>query len=255
MGGVGRAPEVRAVDAMAAHVTVVRAALAAVVRAALAAVVRAAPAAVARAALAAVVRAALAAVVRAAPAAGVRVEAELVVEAEPVTAVTAPGLGVLVPVMGAMVPVALVLLVTVATGRLVAAPRVAGAVVPRRDAVRVPQVGLVEPVAVRPDLMKADARPAEEVRVVRRVDRVVRRAARVVRVVTGGSVVHRAPARTVRAALVRRALRATTPVHRARGHIPSGSQLRISRMTSRRRSSIGRRAPACGPWPRTTRTA
>ena len=182
------------------------------------------------------------------PGAGVRVEAELVVEAEPVTAVTAPGLGVLVPVMGAMVPVALVLQVTVATGRLVAAPRVAGAVVPRRDAVRVPQVGLVEPVAVRPDLMKADARPAEEVRVVRRVDRVVR-------VVTGGSVVHRAPARTVRAALVRRALRATTPVHRARGHIPSGSQPRISRMTSRRRSSIGRRAPACGPWPRTTRTA
>src|SRR5665647_2246850 len=245
MGGVGRAPEVRAVDAMAAHVTVVRAALAAVVRAALAAVARAAPAAVARAAPAAVVRAVAAMV----PGAGVRVEAE------PVTAVTAPGLGVLVPVMGAMVPVALVLLVTVATGRLVAAPRVAGAVVPRRDAVRVPQVGLVEPVAVRPDLMKADARPAEEVRVVRRVDRVVRRAARVVRVVTGGSVVHRAPARTVRAALVRRALRATTPVHRARGHIPSGSQPRISRMTSRRRSSIGRRAPACGPWPRTTRTA
>ena len=231
-------------DAMAAHVTEVRAAPAAVVRAALAAVVRAAPAAVARAALAAVVRAVAAMV----PGAGVRVEAELVVEAEPVTAVTAPGLGVLVPVMGAMVPVALVLLVTVATGRLVAAPRVAGAVVPRRDAVRVPQVGLVEPVAVRPDLMKADARPAEEVRVVRRVDRVVR-------VVTGGSVVHRAPARTVRAALVRRALRATTPVHRARGHIPSGSQPRISRMTSRRRSSIGRRAPACGPWPRTTRTA
>src|SRR5665648_312186 len=222
MGGVGRAPEVRAVDATVA---------------------RAAPAAVVRAVAAMV------------PGAGVRVEAELVVEAEPVTAVTAPGLGVLVPVMGAMVPVALVLLVTVATGRLVAAPRVAGAVVPRRDAVRVPQVGLVEPVAVRPDLMKADARPAEEVRVVRRVDRVVRRAARVVRVVTGGSVVHRAPARTVRAALVRRALRATTPVHRARGHIPSGSQPRISRMTSRRRSSIGRRAPACGPWPRTTRTA
>src|SRR5665648_1227701 len=95
MGGVGRAPEVRAVDAMAAHVTVVRAALAAVVRAA--------PAAVARAVAAMV------------PGAGVRVEAELVVEAEPVTAVTAPGLGVLVPVMGAMVPVALVLLVTVAT--------------------------------------------------------------------------------------------------------------------------------------------
>src|SRR5665647_2884313 len=144
MGGVGRAPEVRAVDAMAAHVTVVRAAPAAVVRAAPAAVVRAAPAAVVRAVAAMV------------PGAGVRVEAELVVEAEPVT--------------GAIVPVALVLLVTVATGRLVAAPRVAGAMVPRRDAVRVPQVGLVEPVAVRPDLMKADARPAEEVRVVRRVD-------------------------------------------------------------------------------------
>src|SRR5665811_667730 len=106
MGAVGRAPEVRAVDAMAAHVMVVRAAPAAVVRAVAAMV----------------------------PGAGVRVEAELVVEAEPVTAVTAPGLGVLVPVMGAMVPVALVLLVTVATGRLVAAPRVAGAVVPRRDA-------------------------------------------------------------------------------------------------------------------------
>src|SRR5665647_1848943 len=54
---------------MAAHVTVVRAALAAVVRAA--------PAAVARAVAAMV------------PGAGVRVEAELVVEAEPVTAVTA----------------------------------------------------------------------------------------------------------------------------------------------------------------------
>lgn len=228
MGGVGRVPEVRAVDAMAAHVTVVGAVPGAEVRAAPAAEV---------------------------PGAGVRVEAELVVAAVPVTAVTAPGRGVLVPVRGAMVPVALVLLVTVATGRLVAAPRVAGAIVPRRDAVRVPQVGPVEPVAAMPDLMKADARPAQEVRVVRRVAQVVRREARVVRPVTGGSVVHRAPARTVRAALVRRAPRAPTPAYLARGHIPSGSQPRISRMTSGRRSSIGRRAPACGPWPRTTRTA
>lgn len=213
--------------AMVAHVTVVRAAPAAEVRAVAAMV----------------------------PGAGVRVEAELVVAALPVTAVTAPDLGVLAPVMGAMVPVALVLLVTGATVRVVAAPRVAGAMVPRRDAVAVPQVGLVEPVAATPDLMKADARPAQEVPVVRRVAQVVRRVDRVVRVVTGGAVVDRAPAWTVRAALARRALRATTPVHRARGHIPSGSQPRISRMTSRRRTSIGRRAPACGPWPRTTRTA
>ena len=150
--------------------------------------------------------------------------------------------------MGVMVPVALVLLVTGATVRVLAAPLITGAMVPRRDAVGVPQVGLVEPMAATPDLMKADARPAQEVRVVRPV-------AQVVRVVTGGAAVHRAPVRTVRAALARRALRATTPAHLGRGHIPSGSQPRISRMTSWRRTSIGRRAPACGPLPRTTRTA
>lgn len=96
--------------AMVAHVTVVRAAPAAEVRA----------------------------VAAMAPAAGVRLEAELVVAAVLVTAVTAPALGFLAPVTDAMVPVALVLLVAGATVRVVAVLLVAGAMVPRRDAVGVP---------------------------------------------------------------------------------------------------------------------
>src|SRR5674476_509769 len=170
-----------------------------------------------------------------APVAEMRVAVVLAVAVVLVTAVTAPALGVLAPAMGAMV-------------RVVAALLVMGATVPRTAAVAVPQVGLVGPEAARPVLMKADGRPVPEARVVCTV-------ARVVRVVTGGAVVHRAPAWTVRAALARRALRATTPAHRGRGHIPSGSQPRISRMTSWRRTSIGRRIPACGPLPRRTRTA
>jgi len=99
------------VGAMVAHVTVVRAAP---------------------------VAAAHVTVVRAAPAAGVRLEAEVVVAAVLVTAVTAPALGFLAPVTDAMVPVALVLLVAGATVRVVAVLLVAGAMVPRRDAVGVP---------------------------------------------------------------------------------------------------------------------
>ena len=153
-----------------------------------------------------------------------------------VTVVTAPVLGVLAPVTGATVRV------------VVAAVLVTGAMVPRTAVVAVSQVGLVEPVAARGVPMKADGRPVPEAQVVRRV-------AQVVRVVTGGAVVHRAPAPIIRGALGRRALRATTPPQLGRGHIPSGSRRRISRMTSRRRTSTGRRVPACGPWPRTTRTA
>jgi len=162
--------------------------------------------------------------------------AVLAVAAVPVTVVTAPVLGVLAPVTGATVRV------------VVAAVLVTGAMVPRTAVVAVSQVGLVEPVAARGVPMKADGRPVPEAQVVRRV-------AQVVRVVTGGAVVHRAPVLIIRAALGRRALRATTPPQLGRGHIPSGSRRRISRMTSRRRTSTGRRVPACGPWPRTTRTA
>ena len=170
MGAVGRAPEVRAVAAVAAHATVLR------------------------------------------------------VVAVPVVlrVVAVPVLGVLALVTGAMVPMAAV--------------------------VAVPQGGLVEPAAATPNLMKADARHAQEVRG-------VHPAARAVRAVMGGAPVLRGPVLTVRAALARRALRATTPAHLGRGHIRSGSQRRISRMTSRRRTSTERRVPACGPWPRTTRTA
>ena len=153
-----------------------------------------------------------------------------------VTVVTAPVLAVLAAVTGATVRV------------LAAAVLVTGAMVPRTAVVAVSQVGLVEPVAARGVPMKADGRPVPEAQVVRRV-------AQVVRVVTGGAVVHRAPVPIIRAALGRRALRATTPPQLGRGHIPSGSRRRISRMTSRRRTSTGRRVPACGPWPRTTRTA
>ena len=174
--------------------------------------------------------------VAAVPAAGVPVAAVLAVAAVPVTVVTAPVLGVLAPVTGATVRV------------VVAAVLVTGAMVPRTAVVAVSQVGLVEPVAARGVPMKADGRPVPEAQVVRRV-------AQVVRVVTGGAVVHRAPVLIIRAALGRRALRATTPPQLGRGHIPSGSRRRISRMTSRRRTSTGRRVPACGPWPRTTRTA
>ena len=177
--------------------------------------------------------------VAAVPAAGVpaaAVLAVLAVAAVLVTVVTAPVLGVLAPVTGATVRVvAAAVLVTVVTA-------------PRTAVVAVSLVGLVEPVAARGVPMKADGRPVPEAQVVRRV-------AQVVRVVTGGAVVHRAPVLIIRAALGRRALRATTPPQLGRGHIPSGSRRRISRMTSRRRTSTGRRVPACGPWPRTTRTA
>jgi len=162
--------------------------------------------------------------------------AVLAVAAVPVTVVTAPVLGVLAPVTGATVRV------------VVAAVLVTGAMVARTAVAAVSQVGLVEPVAARGVPMKADGRPVPEAQVVRRV-------AQVVRVVTGGAVVHRAPVLIIRAALGRRGLRATTPPQLGRGHIPSGSRRRISRMTSRRRTSTGRRVPACGPWPRTTRTA
>src|SRR5665648_863741 len=169
-----------------------------------------------------------------APVAEMRVAVVLAVAVVLVTAVTAPALGVLAAAMGAMV-------------RVVAMILVMGATVPRTAAVAVAQVGLVEPEAARHVLMKAGGRPVPEARVVRPV-------ARVVRVVTGGAVVHRAPVPIIRVALARRALRATTPAHRGRGHIPSGFQPRISRMMSQRAISIGRRVPACGRWPRTTRT-
>ena len=171
--------------------------------------------------------------VAAVPAAGVPAAAVLAVL---VTVVTAPVLAVLAPVTGATVRV------------LAAAVLVTGAMVPRTAVVAVSQIGLVELVAARGVPMKADGHPVPEAQVVRRV-------AQVVRVVTGGAVVHRAPVLIIRAALGRRALRATTPPQLGRGHIPSGSRRRISRMTSRRRTSTGRRVPACGPWPRTTRTA
>ena len=166
--------------------------------------------------------------------AGAAVLAVLAGAAVPVTVVTTPVLGVLAPVTGATVRVAALL--------------VTGAMVARTAVVAVSQVGLVEPVAARGVPMKADGRPVPEAQVVRRV-------AQVVRVVTGGAVVHRAPVPIIRAALGRRALRATTPPQLGRGHIPSGSRRRISRMTSRRRTWTGQRVPACGPWPRTTRTA
>ena len=195
--------------------------------------VRAAAAVAARVATVLAVPAVAAVPAAGVPAAGVPAAA---VPAVLVTVVTAPVLAVLAAVTGATVRV------------LAAAVLVTGAMVPRTAVVAVSQIGLVEPVAARGVPMKADGHPVPEAQVVRRV-------AQVVRVVTGGAVVHRAPVPIIRAALGRRALRATTPSQLGRGHIPSGSRRRISRMTSRRRTSTGRRVPACGPWPRTTRTA